>query len=32
MVNIYGINFFYFFNSYTKDVTIYILKVFWSKY
>jgi hypothetical protein len=32
MVNIYGINLFYLFNSYTKDVIIYILKVFWSKY
>jgi hypothetical protein len=32
MVNIYGINLFYFFNSYTKDVIIYILKVFWYRY
>jgi hypothetical protein len=32
MVNIYGINLFYLFNSYTKDAIIYILKVFWSKY
>jgi hypothetical protein len=32
MVNIYGINLFYFFNSYTKDVIIYVLKVFWSRY
>jgi hypothetical protein len=32
MVIIYGINLFYLFNSYTKDVIIYILKVFWSKY
>jgi hypothetical protein len=32
MVNMYGINLFYFFNSYTKDVIIYILKVFWSRY
>jgi len=32
MVNIYGINFFNFFNSYTKDVVIYVLRVFWSKY
>jgi hypothetical protein len=32
MVNIYGINLFYFFNSYTKDVIIYILKFFWSRY
>jgi len=32
VVNIYGINLFNFFNSYTKDVIIYILKVFWSKY
>jgi hypothetical protein len=31
-VNIYGINLFNFFNSYTKDVIIYVLKVFWSKY
>jgi hypothetical protein len=28
VVNIYGINLFYFFNSYTKDVNIYILRVF----
>jgi hypothetical protein len=32
VVNIYGINLFNFFNSYTKDVIIYVLKVFWSKY
>ncbi len=32
VLNIYGINLFYFFNSYTKDVIIYILKVFWSRY
>jgi hypothetical protein len=32
MVNIYGINLFYLFNSYTKDVIIYNLKVFWSRY
>jgi len=32
MVNIYGINFFNLFNSYTKDVVIYVLRVFWSKY
>ncbi len=32
MVNIYGINLFNFFNSYTKDVIIYVLRVFWSKY
>jgi hypothetical protein len=32
VVNIYGINHFYFFNSYTKDVIIYILKVFWFRY
>jgi hypothetical protein len=32
VVNIYGINFFNFFNSYIKDVIIYILKVFWSRY
>jgi hypothetical protein len=29
VVNIYDINFF---NSYTKDVIIYVLRVFWSKY
>jgi hypothetical protein len=28
VVNIYDINLFYFFNSYTKDAIIYILKVF----
>jgi hypothetical protein len=28
----YGINLFYFFNLYTKDAIIYVLKVFWSKY
>ncbi len=28
MVNIYGINLFNFFNSYTKDVIIYISKFF----
>jgi len=32
VVNIYGINLFNFFNSYTKDVIIYVLKVFWSRY
>jgi hypothetical protein len=32
MVNIYGINLFYFFDSYAKVVIIYILKVFWSRY
>jgi len=32
MVNIYGVNLFNFLNSYTKDVIIYILKVFWSRY
>jgi hypothetical protein len=32
MVNIYGINLFFFLNSYTKDVIIYILKVFWFRY
>jgi hypothetical protein len=32
MVNIYGINLFNFLNSYTKDVIIYVLKVFWSRY
>jgi hypothetical protein len=28
MVNIYGIKCFYFFDSYTKNVIIYVLKVF----
>jgi hypothetical protein len=28
----YGINLFNFFNSYTKDVILYVLKVFWSRY
>jgi hypothetical protein len=28
MVNIYGINLFNFLNSYTKDVIIYVLRVF----
>jgi hypothetical protein len=32
VLNIYGINLFYFFNSYTKDAIIYVLKVFWSRY
>jgi hypothetical protein len=32
MVNIYGINLSNFFNSYSKDVIIYVLKVFWSRY
>jgi cell division protein YceG involved in septum cleavage len=32
MVNIYGINLLNFINSYTKDVIIYVLKVFWFKY
>jgi hypothetical protein len=32
VVNIYGINIFNFLNSYTKDVIIYVLKVFWSRY
>jgi hypothetical protein len=32
MVNIYGINLFYFFNSYIEYVIIYILKVFWFMY
>jgi hypothetical protein len=32
MVNIYGINLFNFFNSYIKDVIIYVLKFFWSRY
>jgi hypothetical protein len=32
VVNIYGINLLYFFNSYTKNVIIYILKKIWSKY
>ncbi len=32
MVNIYGTNIFYFFNSYPKDVIIYVFRVFWSRY
>ncbi len=32
MVNIHGINIFNFFNSYTKNVIIYNLNVFWSRY
>jgi len=32
VVNINGINLFYFFNSYTKDGIIYVLKVFWFRY
>jgi hypothetical protein len=32
MVNSYGINLFNFFNSYTKNVIIYVLKVFWFRY
>jgi hypothetical protein len=32
MVNIYGINLFNFINSYTKDVIIFVLRVFWSRY
>ncbi len=32
VVNINGINLFNFFNSYTKDIIIYILKFFWSNY
>jgi hypothetical protein len=32
MVNIYGINLFNLFNSYTKNIIIYILSVFWSMY
>ncbi len=32
MVNIYGINLFNYLYSYTKDVIIYLLKVFWSRY
>jgi hypothetical protein len=32
MVNIYGINLFNFLNSYTNNVIIYVLKVFWSRY
>jgi len=32
VVNIYGINFNFFKNSYTKDVIIYVLNVFWFKY
>jgi hypothetical protein len=31
MVNIYGIKLFKIFNSYTKDIIIYVLRVFWSK-
>ncbi len=31
-INIYGINLFNFFDSYTKNVIIYVLKVFGSKY
>jgi len=32
VVNIYGINFLNLFNSYTTDIIIYILNVFWSMY
>jgi hypothetical protein len=32
MVNIYDINFFYFFTPYTEDVIFYVLRVFWFKY
>jgi hypothetical protein len=32
MVNINGINLFYFFNSYTKDAIIYVLNFFWFRY
>jgi hypothetical protein len=32
VVNIYGINLFNLLNSYTKEVIIYILSVFWSRY
>ncbi len=32
MVNIYGINFFNFCNSYTKVVIIYVFKKIWSRY
>jgi len=32
VVNIYGINLFNLFNSYTKNVIIYVLKVFWFRY
>jgi hypothetical protein len=32
VVNINGINLFYFLNSYTKDAIIYVLKVFWFRY
>jgi hypothetical protein len=29
VVDIYGINLFYLFNSYTKNVIIYVLRLFW---
>jgi hypothetical protein len=32
VVNIYSINLFNFFTSYTKDVIIYILRIFWCRY
>jgi len=32
VVNMYVINLSNFLNSYTKDVIIYVLKVFWSRY
>jgi len=32
VINSNGINLFNFFNSYTKNAIIYILKVFWSRY
>jgi hypothetical protein len=32
MVNIMAFNLFNFFNSYAKDVIIYVLRVFWYKY
>ncbi len=32
VVNIYGINLFNFFHSYTKDEIIYVLSVFWFRY
>jgi len=31
VVNIYGTDLFSFFNSYTKDVINYVLRVFWSR-
>jgi hypothetical protein len=32
VVNIYGINLFNFFNLYTKNVIIYVLRIFWFRY